>query len=111
MSVKERLKIFVKSKDISISAFENSISASNGYVNSMRKAISNDKLQVILEQYPDLNPEWLLTGSGNMLRNETSILVEHEDTVQNLDNNVPVYNINFSAGNINVFNDVKADLI
>jgi phage repressor protein C with HTH and peptisase S24 domain len=77
----------------------------------MRKAISNDKLQVILEQYPDLNPEWLLTGSGNMLRNETSILVEHEYTVKNLDNNIPVYNINFSAGNINVFNDVNADLI
>jgi phage repressor protein C with HTH and peptisase S24 domain len=70
MSVKERIKEFIYKNNLSISEFEKSIGASNGYVNSISKSIGIDKLNSILEKYPNINIEWLLTGKGDMLREE-----------------------------------------
>lgn len=68
MSVKDRLKQYIKKEGISISDFEKSISAANGYVNSISKSIGIDKLNETLEKYPKLNIEWLLTGKGYMYK-------------------------------------------
>ena len=68
MTVKERLKTFIKHNNITTKAFETSIAASNGYVNSITKSIGLDKLEKIIEIYPNLNLTWLLTGDGNMLK-------------------------------------------
>ena len=46
-------------------AFEESIEVSNGYINSISKSIGLDKLETIIEKYPNLNVEWLFTGNGN----------------------------------------------
>jgi hypothetical protein len=70
MSVKERLKIFIKSEYLSVTAFEKSINASNGYVNSISKSIGVDKLNLILEKYSSLQMQWLLSGKGEMLKIE-----------------------------------------
>ena len=70
MNVKERVKIFLDYKKMPISVFEKSINASNGYVNSISKSIGLDKIEMILEKYPNLNIEWLLTGQGNMLKED-----------------------------------------
>jgi hypothetical protein len=71
MSVKKRIKIFIGYQKMSISEFEKSIFAGNGYVNSISKSIGIDKLNLILEKYPILNIEWLLTGKGEMLRDSS----------------------------------------
>lgn len=68
INVKERLKKFIKSQNLKISDFEKSINASNGYINSISKGIGVDKLELIIENYPILNIEWLLTGNGSMLK-------------------------------------------
>jgi hypothetical protein len=82
MNVKSRLKEFLKLQDIKVIDFERSISASNGYVNSISKSIGVDKISLIIENYPNLNIEWLLTGNGNILRssnnNSTNIDVLNE---------------------------------
>lgn len=70
--VKERLKIFIKSIGKSVAEFEKSIFVSNGYVNSISKSIGIDKLNMILEKYPNLNIEWLLTGKGEMIKKSGS---------------------------------------
>ncbi|WP_370409021.1 hypothetical protein [Tenacibaculum dicentrarchi] len=70
MTVKERIKEFIKYKKITVRAFEKDIKASNGYINSINKNIGIDKLQLIIEQNPILNLEWLLTGKGEMLASE-----------------------------------------
>ncbi|MGJ1329369.1 hypothetical protein [Sphingobacterium multivorum] len=70
MSVKERLKIFIKQENLNISDFERSIKASNGYVNSISKSIGLDKLNTLIENYPKINLEWLITGKGEMIKNE-----------------------------------------
>lgn len=84
MSVKERLKEYLKYEDISIITFEKSINASNGYVNSISKSIGIDKLDTIIENYPNLNIEWLLTGRSTMLKaslmsTETLINIDYKE--------------------------------
>lgn len=68
MNTKERLKMYCKENKISVATFEKSICVSNGYVNSISKGIGQDKQMAILEKYPNLSLEWLLTGNGTMLR-------------------------------------------
>ncbi len=99
MSVKERVKIFAKSQNITIIAFEKSIKASNGYVNSISKSIGLDKIELILENFPNLNIEWLLTGKGEMLKTKGNV---H----QNIDNNKADNNLNNNISGTNIKGDV-----
>lgn len=69
MSVKKRLKEFIRSQGFTISGFEKDINVSNGYVNSISKGIGGEILLSILEKSPNLNINWLLTGQGEMLKN------------------------------------------
>ncbi|MET3018560.1 hypothetical protein [Flavobacterium hydatis] len=68
MSVKDRLKTYIKHCGLGVSNFEKSINVSNGYVNNMSKSIGIDKLELILEKYSNLSLEWLITGKGEMLK-------------------------------------------
>ena len=84
MSIKDRTRLFVKSQQITIKAFEKSINASNGYINNITRSISLEKIDLIVENYPVLNIEWLLTGKGEMLKaltdlNEPESQYIHED--------------------------------
>ena len=70
MSVKERIKFFLEYKELSQSAFEKRCGLSNGYVNNIRKSISDNILQKVALTFPELNPGWLRMGEGKMLLNE-----------------------------------------
>lgn len=76
MNTKERLKSYCKSVGLTVKEFEVSIGASNGYVNSISKGIGEDKLSIIIEKFPNLSIEWLLTGKGKMLKEEEVTEVE-----------------------------------
>lgn len=67
----DRIKEYIDSKGISIAAFERSIGMGNAsFGKSLKKngAIGTDKLENILRIYEDINPVWLLTGNGSMLK-------------------------------------------
>lgn len=66
-TVKERLKLFLKSEGISQKQFESLIGAGNGYVNNISKSIGTEKAQRISQMFPHLSLGWLLTGEGQML--------------------------------------------
>jgi hypothetical protein len=53
---------------MSQSQFEKIVGLSNGYVNNIQESISPSKLSLILENFPELNLEWLLVGKGEMLK-------------------------------------------
>lgn len=68
MGVKERLREYIKTLNISEREFCRQIGVSVSYVNSIRTSIQPDKMKAITERFPDLNPIWLLTGNGEMLQ-------------------------------------------
>lgn len=71
MDIKDRIIQFIEYKNISINAFEKSIGASKSYI-SNTKSISAEVASNILRSYSDLNPGWLLTGEGSMLKENYS---------------------------------------
>ena len=78
-TVKTRLLLYLKTKQISQSEFGRSIGVSAAYVASIRRSIDKDKLRLIAERYPDLNQGWLLYGVGDMLNDNQSIALNKED--------------------------------
>lgn len=92
-TVKERLIRFMKYKSIGQSKFEKLVGLSNGYINQLRNSPSPQKIQMIIEKFPELNQSWLLTGEGDMLRQE-----KHDDKI-----GIPFYaDLPVSAGKLDV---------
>lgn len=71
-SVKERISIFLTYLGMGQRKFEKECGLSNGYVNNIRQSITPKKLQQISLRFPELNPGWLMTGEGEMLRSNIS---------------------------------------
>ncbi len=71
-----RLSLFISHLGISVRAFEKQISASDGMI---RRAIKNNTdiqskwIKEIADNYPSLNIEWLISGTGEMLKDKTSL--------------------------------------
>ena len=85
--IADRLKKYLDYKDISIYAFENAIGCSRGLI---LKAIKENKnigsqiIENILCSFPDLDADWLLTGQGQMLKeNIGHIQTGHTNTIDN----------------------------
>ena len=92
---------------MTIGAMERSIGASKGVLS---RAISNGTdiqskwIQIIVENYPQYSPEWLLTGKGNMLKGkesaaEISSIVSYDPKVGQ-----PYYDVDFLGGFSEVYN-------
>ena len=67
-TVKDRLIQFIAYLGIGQGKFEKKCGLSNAYVANIRVSISPKKLQQITQHCPELNPAWLMTGEGEMLR-------------------------------------------
>lgn len=67
-TVKERIMIFIESKNMKPSTFERMAGLSNGYLKQLKNSPSISMIEKILETFPEINKEWLLTGEGKMLR-------------------------------------------
>lgn len=96
MCILQRIKEYIDYKGITNAAFERSIGMSNAsFSKSLRNggAIGTDKLENILSVYPDLSPEWLLTGRGDMLYEEPKMVVS-----PNKSNGIPLVPIEAMAG-------------
>jgi hypothetical protein len=69
----ERIAIFIHFKKISPHAFEKKIELSNGYFSKQLKhlgSVGSDILIRIHETYTDLDILWVLTGEGQMLKED-----------------------------------------
>ncbi len=70
-----RLEEFIHFKNLSLYAFENSIQASRGSISKAikhEKSIGTNVVENILKEYPELNPNWLFTGKGEMILKEAT---------------------------------------
>lgn len=85
MTVKDRVREFVKFKGITMSQFERMCGLSVGYINAMRVSFGKDYLNNVLKQFPELNREWLLYGEGEMLKSR-NFSQNQEKVTQNNEN-------------------------
>lgn len=67
MSVRQRVIKYLEYKKISRTKFYRMAHLSNGYLDK-EGAMSTTNCEKICEIFPEINPEWLLTGNGMMLR-------------------------------------------
>ena len=102
MDIRDRIIQFVDYKGISFNFFEKNIGASKSYI-SNTKNISAKVVSNILRIYPELSPEWVLTGEGSMLKKENA--VKSNFPVKSEDKGVPYYNVDFVGGFDLVIND------
>ena len=103
--VLKRLKEFIDANGLSIAAFEKSIGMSNAsFGKSLKKngAIGSDKLENILTVYPDINPDWLLTGRGSMLKSEEVVPRSDKEAILPAKKNlIPFYDDVSTIGGLN----------
>ena len=64
MSSVTRIREYIDSKRIKKSEFYLKTKLSNGYLDKV-KELGADKLESILNAYPDINIEWVITGKGD----------------------------------------------
>lgn len=100
-SVIQRVKDVIASKDLSPRSFAERInfnySTLNNYLTGRRTNINVDLVKSIVSSYDDINPDWLLTGSGEMYADRPS-------TTENTDAQlVPLLPVAAQGGTLNDF--------
>jgi len=99
---KERIIQFIDYKGLSKNKFYQITGISNGVLDK-KSGLSMDSVEKFYSTFNEVNPEWLLTGKGEMLKeNDTQVFKLRTDN--NLDNQaIPLYNIEASAGLVELF--------
>nr|DAQ59439.1 MAG TPA: hypothetical protein [Caudoviricetes sp.] len=78
-TIKERLEKIAAFDSLSIRRFEEKCGLKRGNISNMsnESSIGSDKLSKIIDTYSSIDIEWLLTGKGDMLKNETTRPVQN----------------------------------
>lgn len=102
MGSTERVREYLDYKGITKYKFCNDLGFSNKFLDNSSN-MGTDKACKILHHYPDLNSEWLLTGSGSMIKEEnTGLVIMNNDrkTVDSLhaSQEIPLYDLEAVAG-------------
>jgi len=66
--MKKRLIQFLNHLGIGQDKFAKSVGLSRGYVNNIKDNMTLRSVNKIVQVYPELNENWLLTGEGKMLK-------------------------------------------
>ena len=69
--MEERIRQITEYYNISIRQFEQKISVSEGLIHkalARKSGLKSDTLAKIMDIFPQINPDWLLLGKGEMLR-------------------------------------------
>ena len=71
---KRRLLEFIEFKKITIQKFFEITGIKRGFLDSdkLNQAVSDKHFAMIFASFPELSPDWLITGKGEMLRNAPS---------------------------------------
>lgn len=100
MGIKQRLIEYVKLKGLTNSSFQKSIGVSGSYIQNIVDSIGLDKLRVISASYPDLNTDWLLTGEGDMIKQD---ITKESHPAISQENYIPLIPISAQGGTLNDF--------
>jgi len=73
MNIIDRIKQIIDYKQVSVRKFCIEIGVANGFLDKV-KDVGSDKVAKILYTYSDINAEWLVTGNGEMIKKDESLL-------------------------------------
>lgn len=82
----ERIDQFRQHKGISLNAFDASIGRPSGYTGKQIRSsgsVGSDILETILRTYKEINPGWLISGDGPMLKPNPDQVSEKPDDYPN----------------------------
>ena len=104
---KDRILQFIEYKGISKNKFYNETGISNGILDK-KSGLSMDTIEKFYSTYPEINPEWLLTGKGEMLKSgNTNTETGKEESVKG----IPLVNATAIGGyGNNVFSFEERDV-
>ena len=104
---KDRILQFIEYKGISKNKFYNETGISNGILDK-KSGLSMDTIEKFYSTYPEINPEWLLTGEGEMLKTKnTKTETNKEESVKG----IPLVNATAIGGyGNNVFSFEERDV-
>lgn len=98
---KERILQFIEYKGISKNKFYIESGISNGVLDK-KSGLSMDTVEKFYSTFPEINPEWLLTGNGSMLKEKEPTRVYLHDNIEDedkpIDNIIPLIPIGAMAG-------------
>jgi transcriptional regulator with XRE-family HTH domain len=84
----DRIQLILKVNNLTASRFADEIGvqrSSISHILSGRNMPSLDLIQKILKRFPEINSEWILNGSGSMMRNQQPDLFNIVDEVPDVD--------------------------
>ena len=87
-NIKERLKAIARYKELSVTKFEGETGLSNGLVGKVKKPNIETILKVV-NRFPEINLQWLLTGDGDMV-GEAKKNMPEEKEIQNKRQGIPL---------------------
>lgn len=115
-----RLSEFIKYKGVSVRAFEQSISASDGMI---RRAINNNTdiqskwITAIADNYPDLSLDWLILGRGSMLidngsKKDIEFIHHPKYTEKNIEvQSIKLYDVSAAANLKTLFDNKEQNIL
>ncbi len=110
-TVKDRVLQFIDNQGIIKESFfeKTGISASNFKGAGRKSELGGDKIVKILSTYQDLNPDWLMTGKGDMIRKQnTSYLQQRRQQKQNDDSyTAPLMPVSARAGYVSSYDQMQ----
>lgn len=65
MEIKDRIKQIIEELGVKTASFEKAIGVANSYLRNV-KNVSAETCKSIVEVYPQISLEWLITGNGEM---------------------------------------------
>lgn len=110
--IKKNILQYLEYKGISKYEFYNKTGVSNGVL-TQKTGMSEENTIRFLSYYTEVNPTWLLTGEGSMIKdsegnknlNETLVQYNKIERKLKKTQSIPLYNIEASAGIVTLFKD------
>lgn len=108
MKAIDRFYEYLAEKSLKPTAIEKEIGLSNGYLSAQKKRnadMGEGMILKIIDYFRDINPLWLLTGEGSMLRNgtmPTTVNAPSSKSINSFNNDdfvsIPLVDISVAAG-------------